>query len=109
MRGTRTPEYLERRQLRFRAAFGVALLTLTAGAAEVRAAGEPQKRVLVLYSDRIDLPGNVIVDKELRSNLHEQFGLGLDFHGEYVESARFPEPHYGRALRDFVRRKYAGV
>jgi signal transduction histidine kinase len=67
-----------------------------------------QKRVLVLYSDRIDLPSNMMVDAALRVKLHERFGLELDFHGEYVESARFPEENYRLALRDFVQRKYEG-
>jgi signal transduction histidine kinase len=90
-------------------ALGFVVVLSCAAAAELRAAVEPQKRVLVFYSDRMDLPGNVLVDRELRAKLHERFGLGIDFHNEYVESARFPDMDYGLALRDFVRRKYAGV
>ena len=103
-----TPRRIVRQRLISRLALGVVVLSCTA-VSELRAAGEPQKRVLVFYSDRMDLPGNVLVDRELRSKLHERFGLGIDFHGEYVESARFPDIDYGLALRDFVRRKYAGV
>ena len=91
-----------------RVAFCALVILVDTGASDARANDGPQKRVLVLYSDRIDLPSNIIVDAALRSKLHERFGLGLDFHGEYVESARFPQEQYHLALRDFVRRKYEG-
>ena len=89
-------------------AFSVLVVAMSTGAAGLGAEGEPQKRVLVLYSDRIDLPGNIVVDRVLRVELQKHFGLALDLHGEYVETARFPGEEQALALRDFIQRKYAG-
>jgi signal transduction histidine kinase len=68
---------------------------------------EPQKNVLLLYSQRSDLEANIVVDRTIRSALEEVWHERLDCHSEYIDTIRFPEEDYQLALRDFLRRKYA--
>ena len=67
---------------------------------------ETQKSVLLFYSQRSDLESNITVDRTIRSTLETVFH-DLDYHSEYIDTTRFPEPDYQLALRDFLRRKYA--
>ena len=48
------------------------------------------------------------IDGTIRTVLHEGLAGRLDYYTEYLDIARFPEPDYQPAVRDFFRRKYAG-
>jgi signal transduction histidine kinase len=80
-------------------------------AAETRPvpAGEarPPQRVLILYSERLELPGVVRVDQSIRSNLTNRPDVPLEVHSESLDVARFPDESQQRIKRDFLRRRYA--
>jgi signal transduction histidine kinase len=63
-----------------------------------------QKRVLILWGGRVDLPANVVVNQVIRGRLYREFGTDVDTRFEYVEPSAAPQS----ALRDFIRQKYAG-
>src|SRR5882724_6353915 len=71
----------------------------------VTLAYEAQKNVLAIYGNRNSLPGNVVVDRTIRSMLFQHFDVGIDIHSEYVDVMPLNQTY--PALRDFLRRKYA--
>ena len=50
---------------------------------------------------------SVDIDSTIRSVLDDGLAGRLDYYTEYLDVARFPEPDYQLAVRDFFRRKYA--
>ena len=68
-----------------------------------------QKQVLVLYSTRRDAQIAVIGERELPRILESGLPNGLDYYSEYIDRARFPDPAYQLALRDFLELKYRGL
>jgi signal transduction histidine kinase len=83
---------------------GLVMLGLMPG---VLAAAQ-QKQVLLLYSTRRDAQIAVVGDRELPRILDAGLTEGLDFYSEYLDLARFPDPEYRSAFRDFLRTKYKG-
>ena len=77
----------------------------TAGSAR---AAEDQKQVLVLYSTRRDAQIAVVGERDLPRILDNGLTEDLDYYSEYIDRARFPDPLYKAAFRDFLRLKYRG-
>ena len=50
---------------------------------------------------------SVDIDSTIRTVLNDGLAGQLDYYTEYLDVARFPEPDYQPAVRDFFRRKYA--
>lgn len=50
----------------------------------------------------------VVVDQALQRILGDTLAVRLDYYGEYVDMARFAEPGYLLALRQFLKSKYEG-
>jgi signal transduction histidine kinase len=78
------------------------------GAAPSAAQDGPQKNILALYSGRSDMPANVVVEPIVRGRLTREFGVGLNLFTEYLDTTRMPEEGSRLAMRDHVRRRYAG-
>lgn len=68
-----------------------------------------QQQILVLYSTRRDAQIAVVGERELPQILDRGLATHLDYYSEYIDRARFPEPEYRAALRDFLYLKYRGV
>jgi signal transduction histidine kinase len=83
-----------------------ALVCLSAQAATSQL---PQKRVLVIYTTRVDSPARAAAERAFRSTLNEGLGVPVDLYSEYIDPGRLSEPSYDSALHDFLSRKYAGV
>ncbi len=71
-------------------------------------AEEPHKRVLILHSTRRDTQISIVLDREVPRLLDARLGQGQDYYAEYIDAARFPDPEYQLAFRDFLRLKYKG-
>jgi signal transduction histidine kinase len=82
------------------------LVLVELGAAESAWAAEGQKQVLVLYSTRRDAQIAVVGERDLPRILDAGLGASLDYYSEYIDRARFPDPSYKAAFRDFLRLKY---
>jgi PAS domain S-box-containing protein len=67
-----------------------------------------ETKVLVLHNTRREAPAPVILDRVLQQTLVRDLPGTLDYHSEYFDSTRFPDPAYRLALRDFLKHKYAG-
>ena len=83
----------------------VACSTLAAAAGET---ADRQKQVLVLYASRRDAQISIVGDRELPLRLEAGLHEGFDYHSEYIDAARFPDPSYEAAFLDFLRVKYRG-
>jgi signal transduction histidine kinase/ABC-type uncharacterized transport system substrate-binding protein len=68
----------------------------------------PQKHVLLVYENRSDMQGNVVVDQTIRAFLRKEFDVSVDIHSEYFEiPAAFEKDH--DVLVNWLRHKYAGI
>lgn len=70
---------------------------------------DPHKKVLVLYSTRRDAQFSIVGEAELPRILDDGLERNLDYYPEFIDLARFPDPSYKLAFRDFLRQKYQGV
>src|SRR4029453_15720671 len=67
------------------------------------------KKVLVLYTDRRDLPSTGRVDDAHRIALAEGLGNRLDYYSEYVDLIRFEDPKYQSALHEYPPKRYTDI
>ena len=81
----------------------VAVLALPRDAS---AQGDRQRQVLAVYSTRRDAQIALIGERELPRLLEDGLGRRLDYYAEFIDPARFADPHYEEALATFLRRKY---
>ena len=72
-------------------------------------AQDVQRKVLVLYSTGRDAAISVTGERELPRILDNALTRHLDYHSEYIDAGRFPDPIYQAGFRDFLRLKYAGL
>jgi signal transduction histidine kinase len=91
------------RDVRLRLAIAASAVWLAAVPA--RAQGE-QKQVLALFSTRRDVRIAVLANRELPRALENGLDQPIDFYSEYLDAARFADPSYLNASRDFLRVKY---
>ena len=72
---------------------------------------QPQNRtyrVLVLYWDNKDFPGNVKFDESFKAVIQQsQYSGNLEYYPEYMETTRFPDKSQD-FFRDYLRQKYEG-
>jgi signal transduction histidine kinase len=83
----------------------VTAVSLFAGRADAQTR---QKQVLALLSTRRDVRIAVLADRDLPRYLEAGLGQPLDFYSEHIDAARFNDPSYATAFRDFLRVKYLG-
>src|SRR5688572_25652922 len=73
--------------------------------------GQPHNRtyrVLVLYWDNKDFPGNVKFDESFKAVLQQfQYSGNVEYYPEYMETTRFPGKSQN-FLGDYLRQKYEG-
>jgi hypothetical protein len=72
-------------------------------------ADEPEKKVLIFYSDDVSIPGNMLADKGLRSTLKEHLKSSVQIFDEGTDSFRIPNEKYEAELFTLLKRKYEGV
>ena len=83
------------------------LLLSSAGVCpEVARADSVQKRVLVVYTTRRDTQFSIAGDQTLPGLLERRLGSSVDYYSEHIDGARFPEPEYSQAFRDYLQLKY---
>ena len=65
------------------------------------------KKVVVLYWESKDFPGNVSFDQGFQAGLRSEPSTRWELFSEYLDSTRFPGEHQEELLRDYLREKYA--
>jgi signal transduction histidine kinase len=82
---------------------------LNAGAQPpVSTAVSPPKRVLMIFSEARDLPGNVMMEQAVRAGMTAGGTNRIDFFTESLDASRFPTPRHYRVFRNYIENKYAG-
>ncbi len=70
--------------------------------------GDHSKRVLLIFSESRDLPGNVIMEQAVRAEMTRGGTNRIEFYTESLDASRFPYPGHMRLFRDYLAGKYAG-
>ncbi len=65
------------------------------------------KRVVVLYWDNKDFPGNIRFEESFKTRLQLGQRQDIEYYPEYFEYSRFPEEKHITSFRDYLRAKYA--
>lgn len=65
------------------------------------------KKVLVLYWDTKDFPGNVSFEQGFQAGMGSELSNRRELFSEYLDSTRFPGDDQAELLRDYLRQKYA--
>ena len=84
----------------------VLLMGLLVGLGGRAAAQDRQLSILALHSTRRGAPAAAELDATLERTLLQSLAGRLDYYSEYVDLARFPEPHHEAALRELLRSRY---
>ena len=66
------------------------------------------KRVLLIFSESRDLPGNVLMEQAVRGEMLKDSTNRVEFFTESLDSSHFPNPRHYRLFQDYVKNKYAG-
>ncbi len=82
------------------------LLILAVSASAVTQTTRTPKRVLILYWDNKDFPGNVRFDENFKTQL-DLVRHDVEYYPEYMETTRFPGADQG-FFHDYLKQKYAG-
>jgi len=72
-------------------------------------ADEPQKNILIFSSDDLSIPGNVLIDRAIRSTLKEHWKSPVQVYDEGTDSFRIPNGKYDAELVALLKRKYEGI
>ncbi len=67
-----------------------------------------RKKVLMLYWDNKDIPGNISFDQGFVAGMRSEPRDTWEVYNEYLDSSRFPGEHQYQILYDYLRQKYAG-
>ena len=71
-------------------------------------AQEPVKKILMVFSESRDLPGNAMMEQALRAEMNKDCTNRLDFYVENLEFSRFSDENHARLFREFLQEKYEG-
>jgi PAS domain S-box-containing protein len=75
----------------------------------VATAADAQKLVVVIYPDETDgAPGNILVNRAIRSTFASESPQQIDIRNEYVNTSRVQDAEFMQAQVSLLRRKYAG-
>ena len=66
------------------------------------------KKVLVLYWDTKDFPGNINFDQGFQAGMRSEPSTKWELFSEYLDTTRFPGERQADLLHDYLRQKYAG-
>jgi len=68
----------------------------------------PGKKILMIFSEARDLPGNVMMEQGVREELLNHNTNQIEFFSESMDAGRFPNPKHYRQFRDYIKNRYAG-
>ncbi|HUE36241.1 MAG TPA: ABC transporter substrate binding protein, partial [Candidatus Acidoferrum sp.] len=88
--------------------FCLFLFSLQDGRAQATNAIElPAKRVLLLFSEARDLPGNVLLEQAIRSEMAAHSTNRIEFFSESMDVGRFPDTNLFNLFGEYIKNKYA--
>jgi len=66
------------------------------------------KRVLLIFSEARDLPGNVIMEQAVRTEMQAQSTNRIEFYTESMDASRFPNARHYEEFKEYLKNKYLG-
>src|SRR5262245_10729602 len=99
--------------LRIRSVFAVGNLLLVAcvlilaTSATIHAQSVVPKRLVVLYWDNKEFPGNIRFEESLKAQLQLDRRQDVEYFREYFEFSRFPEESLRVSCRNYLQAKYS--
>lgn len=66
------------------------------------------KRVLMIFGEARDLPGNVTMEQAARAELQADTTNRVEFFIESMDAGRFPNFQHYQQFRDYIKNRYAG-
>ncbi|HKR23053.1 MAG TPA: hypothetical protein VJS17_10680, partial [Pyrinomonadaceae bacterium] len=84
------------------------VLLLCAFTSMTKGQSSATKKVLALYWDSKDFPGNVSFDRGFQSGLSSDPSIKWELYAEYLDTARFPGERQTELMRDYLAGKYSG-
>ena len=66
------------------------------------------RKILIIFSEGKDLPGNVLLEQAVRSQLQKQSTNTDEFYTEHMDASHFSDETHYRIFRDYLAAKYAG-
>ncbi len=66
----------------------------------------PAKHVLLIFSESRDLPGNVMMEQDLRAAMLQNPTNQIEFFTESLDAGRFPNSRHYRLFRNYIKSKY---
>jgi signal transduction histidine kinase len=66
------------------------------------------KRVLLIFSEARDLPGNAMMEQAVRAEILKRSTNRVEFFPESMDASHFQNPRYYNLFRDYLASKYAG-
>ena len=66
------------------------------------------KRVLMLFSEGKDVPGNILMEQAVRAAMQKTGTNRIEFLAEYLDASHFSGPEHFRLFQDYLGKKYAG-
>lgn len=66
----------------------------------------PTKHVLLVFSESRDLPGNVMMEQDLRAVMLQNPTNQIEFFTESLDAGRFPNSRHYRLFRNYIKSKY---
>ncbi len=70
--------------------------------------GVPIKRVLMIFNESKDVPGNILLEQALRSEMQQVLTNRIEFSAEYLDASHFSDVEHFRLFQDYLGKKYAG-
>jgi signal transduction histidine kinase len=86
----------------------VVCVLILAPAVTVRSQTVAPKRLVVLYWDNKEFPGNVKFEESLKAQLQLDHRQDVEYFPEYFEFSRFPEESHKVSFRNYLQTKYSG-
>ncbi|HEX9047386.1 MAG TPA: sensor histidine kinase [Verrucomicrobiae bacterium] len=68
----------------------------------------PAKRVLMIFSEPRDLPGNVMMEQAARAEITAHGKQSVEFFTESMDASHFPNARHYRVFQDYLKNRYAG-
>jgi len=91
--------------------FLAVLALILPGGPDVSAQGATNsqpKRVLMLFSESKDVPGNIMLEQAVRTEMQRASTNRIEFSSEYLDAGHYSDKEHFRVFQDYIGRKYAG-
>jgi signal transduction histidine kinase len=66
------------------------------------------KRVLMIFNEGKDVPGSILLEEALRTEMQKGGTNQIEFLAEYLDASHFSDKQHFRVFQDYLGKKYAG-